>query len=704
MLPFLDQQSEISAPRSDLSSGLNAPSLFSTFGPAAFEHSKSLFSVSAVSDLADLGMHRLGADQGPILNFISGAFGDSEDSTNTISPEQANEEYGFNEFGQPILSFNKRVSRAEAGFIREKKIAELRRLQILDRLTGIDFLSGLGVELLAELSDPLGLATLFLPAARVNSFARGFGEGILGAGIAIAPGTFKNIQIQATFQAQEAVLTMIAGGLFVGSINKTVGVTKIGIKKVRGVVAARLEKEGIETPAAPRIEFKDEIFGPTLLNILNAGPVNFAQLLTELDSISSAGTLLKELKSQRADLATLKRKIENETLKSPERDKILRQIDEAFLEIVEQEKRVKNKEFSKPIPDEKPTATRPEQEELDSEKITRVEQKESPEQKEIRQTRELQDLDKAMRLVSNRVPGSAEEFIRTLSILLGRKGDLDTTLQAALDDPEILQRIFNEIEQVRMGISKKLGLSAEDGFAGFNKAGSFDPEEIGGGIVREPLSDEIPSPIRKEDREPSSEPDIPESKEGILPTRTETINAPAALIKANIREVLGKIRQDVIRDIDSPKQQALFDQDEQLFQESQQIAAEALKKAMADKLKNPSSLDNIDPTIKKVETVEPDSLNAIVTQVDLDDLSNNFQVHNLEELENATDGAANDVESLRDLLEEQQLNPDIPEKKINETKNRLRIAEEEDERLSRLDDDMDSLSDSIGCAEDGLDV
>jgi len=255
-----------------------------------------------------------------------------------------------------------------------------------------------------------------------------------------------------------------------------------------------------------------------------------------------------------------------------------------------------------------------------------------------------------------------------------------------------------------MGISKKLGLSAEGGFAGFNKAGSFDPEEIGGGIVREPLSDETPSPIRKEDREPSSEPDIPESKEGILPTRTETINAPAALIKANIREVLGKIRQDVIRDVDSPKQQALFDQDEQLFQESQQIAAKALKKAMADKLKNPSSLDNIDPTIKKVETVEPDSLNAIVTQIDLDDLSNNFQVHNLEELENATDGVANDVESLRDLLEEQQLNPDIPEKKINKTKNRLRIAEEEEERLSRLDDDMDSLSDSIGCAEDGLDV
>ena len=416
-------------------------------------------------------------------------------------------------------------------------------------------------------------------------------------------------------------------------------------------------------------------------------------MLTDLLDISEANILVKQLKLQRSQLAALKLKIEKEILKGPEKDAILRQIDEAFLEVLEQEKKVKRKKFSDEPPEEKPLVKKDEQEEIDPDKIAKVQDKESPEAKETRQTKELTDLDRAMRLVSNRVPGAADEFIRTLGILLGKKGELDTTLQAALNDPEILQRIFNEIEQVRLNINKKLGLAG-----GFSKEGGFEPQQIGGVEVSTPTLD--PPPLRDLDKDKLTDiPDIPDKKDpGKDPSVLPTASAPAGMIKADIRTVLFKIRDDVIKNIDSPKQRALFDQDEQLFQESQQVAARALRQAMENKLKKPGT----EPKQKKTQTIEPDSLNESATAAQLNDLAKNFTVKNVEELEDATGGKANSVESLKDLLEEQQLDPSVPKEEIQKTKDRLEIAEQEEIRLAAIDRKMDILGDAIGCAESDL--
>ena len=139
-MTFLDQQDAfLTGSNEDLSSSVEVDDDFASFAPAAFEQAKSLLSLDALSDLTSLGEARSSVDRPAIIDLYSGIFEDSDDGENLISPEDANAKFGFNDEGEQVLSFNKPISEAEAGFIRSEKLKELTRLRILDRLSGIDF-------------------------------------------------------------------------------------------------------------------------------------------------------------------------------------------------------------------------------------------------------------------------------------------------------------------------------------------------------------------------------------------------------------------------------------------------------------------------------------------------------------------------------------------------------------------------------------
>jgi len=220
---------------------------FEDWGPTAYKQSGTLFSFDAAA--AALARGKTLGYTNPIAAITQGFFGESatvqaEGTGQILTPEKANEMFGIEENGQKLLNFTKPIGTAEAQLLHDDRIAEIARLKQLAAVDGFGpNLMIMGIDVLREINDPIGLASMFFPAFRGHSFAVGFAEGALGAALSITPGTIIGHQYQRDFQTRQAIQTVLFGGVFSGGVSSALGVMSRSI----GRISDRAEKLRAET-------------------------------------------------------------------------------------------------------------------------------------------------------------------------------------------------------------------------------------------------------------------------------------------------------------------------------------------------------------------------------------------------------------------------------------------------------------------------
>lgn len=237
----------------ELEAARNLEPSFLRASRTAFEHEQSLMPAQVFADAAELGVIR--NPEGNFFEHIKSGLSESDPSItpmgNVLSPEDANKKYGIDDREQKILNFTKPVSDEEASLLRDKKIKELARLDVLDRVKGFgDNLALLPATMLAELRDPIGFASIFIPGTASRKFLTGFLSGGAASAVILTPAAIRDTEFQGTFESQQLVLSILAGGTLSGGISKGLGT----LDKFREVYKRRKDKtfgKATETPKAP---------------------------------------------------------------------------------------------------------------------------------------------------------------------------------------------------------------------------------------------------------------------------------------------------------------------------------------------------------------------------------------------------------------------------------------------------------------------
>ena len=219
---------------------------FETWGPTAWEQSGTLFTVDAISSALTRGK-ALGYTN-PVAAAVQGFFGESatveaEGTGRILTPEDANVLYGIEENGQKLLTFTKPIGTSEAKEIHADRVEEIARLKQLQTIDGFGpNLMIMGIDVLREMNDPVGIVSMFFPAFKGYSFAKGFASGAIGAGISITPGTIIGHKYHRDFQTRQAIQTVLFGGVFAGGISSFLGV----VNRSLGRISDKAEKIRLE--------------------------------------------------------------------------------------------------------------------------------------------------------------------------------------------------------------------------------------------------------------------------------------------------------------------------------------------------------------------------------------------------------------------------------------------------------------------------
>lgn len=274
------------------------PSFLRAF-EAAYDYEHSIMPAQALADTLELGAIR---HPGGSLtqHFAAGAgISDLSDVTpmgTVLPPEEANEKYGMDDREQKILNFTKPVSDEEASLLRDKKIKELATTDVLDRVKGFgDNLALLPAVLLAELRDPLGFTSIFVPGAASRKFLTGFLSGGTASALVLTPAAIRDTEFQGTFQSQQLVLSILAGGTLSGAVSKGLGT----LDKLKQVYKKRedtyFREKSDETPVQvdePPVSIDDSQAMQTRVDAVIADEENF--------SIDAFEVMQEELNSGRS--------------------------------------------------------------------------------------------------------------------------------------------------------------------------------------------------------------------------------------------------------------------------------------------------------------------------------------------------------------------------------------------------------------------
>ena len=211
----------------ELEAARNLEPSFLRASRTAFEAESNLMPAQVFADAAELGVIR-NPEANSIFEHIKSGMSESDPSITpmgtVLSPEEANEQYGIDDKGQKILNFTKPVSDEEASLLRDKKIEELANQDVLSRVKGFgDNLALIPAILLAELRDPLGFASIFIPGSASRKFVTGFLSGSAASAVVLTPAAIRDTEFQGTFQSQQLVLSILAGGTLSGLIGKGLG-------------------------------------------------------------------------------------------------------------------------------------------------------------------------------------------------------------------------------------------------------------------------------------------------------------------------------------------------------------------------------------------------------------------------------------------------------------------------------------------------
>jgi hypothetical protein len=662
-LPFLSQDTP-NPSGVDFSSLTEKASNFDTYGPAAFEQASGLFGVSALTDYATLGVLRGADPNSPLKAVIRGIFSSSDDAESTIPPEQANKEFGFNENNEQILSFNKPVSRAEAQFVRDKKIDELARLKILDKLEGLDFAGSLGIELLAEVADPLGLAGFLIPAARVNSFGRGFIEGAASVGLSILPGTLRNVQIQAQFQAQQAVLSVIAGGVFSGTINKVLGVADTAISTIKNRAKTEVIHAESELEIEPVVEFHQDVFNASLISSLNGLDPNLPGKFADFASKQGTDNKIKGINKSIVQLTNLRQQVENAAV-NPQQKLALRKVNSKILELNDIKRKLSNKALSGSADALEETQRRTRELNKNTpvsreSTVTRGSNIESKTHQNERLETQFGKLEKSIAEMKAGQIGSVPKFLASLKEITGANNIYGELFDDALKDQVLLNQIIEIVSEVR---ASDKGFSLEDSFIpGTNKGNNIVDGEVVPIIDTKPFDMEH---IRD---------DFEQKIRYLAISNSRAFKAEGKLSSIN---------------------------EEEAFQVARLSVGKDLKETLRQQQKNPSSSRAIENDVEPSQEVES-SLNRTRTLEDLEDFNQNLTVESQLEISAATQGKAIDQQSLEELLTD-------PNFKGSEKQTRFfkELAETEaakNAELEKVSPRIEAMIEAIRCARSQGDI
>ena len=127
--------------------------------------------------------------------------------------------------------------------------------------------------MLAELRDPVGFSSIFIPGAASRKFLTGFLSGGAASAVILTPAAIRDTEFQGTFQSQQLVLSILAGGTLSGVVSKGLST----LDKFKAVYKKR----------------KDETFGkvtevPRKLRIIRARKAREARLEELVEESSEA--------------------------------------------------------------------------------------------------------------------------------------------------------------------------------------------------------------------------------------------------------------------------------------------------------------------------------------------------------------------------------------------------------------------------------
>ena len=427
--------------RPEIKESIQFSPTFQVFGPAAYEQGKAITSFSAITDLATLGVIR-GSQSTNVFGAAYDAVFGGEDQTpigQVLEPEEANEKFGLDKEGNRILNFTKPVSAAEAQFTRDKKIREIKNQEILRRVEGIGPNTvSLLTETLPEFVDPVGFASLFVPFLSGSTFKRGFLEGAGSVGLSLTPGGIAGTEMQSTFDSQQLVFTILAGGVFSGAIGAAVGGVSKGLNKVaknvheKQMAKFQAEEKALKEQYHPEINDKD--FEVAMREIVTEGKVSIIEDVAAFRDIGEATRAARDLKVELTELIRLKEKATNPDDVSLINSKIL-EVHNGIEQVHKKQQKLvsakADKSLEKPPEDKKPSPG----------KVTKVEGPTSPEQKENALARIEQS------------DGRSEQSLRNdLKIVF----DKDPTIRAFIDEVPL-----KTLRKLLKGDKNKLHLSGD---------------------------------------------------------------------------------------------------------------------------------------------------------------------------------------------------------------------------------------------------
>jgi hypothetical protein len=202
----------------------------------AFEETRSLFGFKPLQDLSTIATMR-GYEGGEAFGVNDGAvemmLGNEIEGTPTsrmMEPDEANKEFGI----ENHLKFTVPISINEAKFKRKRKIEEIDRNYILQQNKGfMRNLATFGIEFVADITDPIGLATLLFPVTsyrtvskltkeigKISPYAVGMGEAAIGIAVPLTPGYFASQEFQYSFTPADYGISLIGGVAIGGAIRK----------------------------------------------------------------------------------------------------------------------------------------------------------------------------------------------------------------------------------------------------------------------------------------------------------------------------------------------------------------------------------------------------------------------------------------------------------------------------------------------------
>jgi hypothetical protein len=205
--------------------------------------------------------------------------------------------------------------------LRTAKLQEIANREVLERVDGFgDNLALLSIGLFAELRDPLGFTSIFVPGGAATSFGKAFLAGAGSVALSLIPGVIRNTQMQGTFQSQQLVIAVLAGGTLSGGFGKAIGTAErlavVIEKRADNTFANRVVDDADRAKQDEHIVMDPDTLNLAVSELTRGENANFTAKVHEMSELQKLeDTRASELK-RRTDLIDFRKRVEQDICKT----------------------------------------------------------------------------------------------------------------------------------------------------------------------------------------------------------------------------------------------------------------------------------------------------------------------------------------------------------------------------------------------------